>query len=315
VKRAALVLAAVCVALASPAAAFDHFNNFNLSGSASPGAFPNTPLNAGNSLEATMGYTLDAHDTAQVTLSMTGVPYVAKPETITKGVGVVKVRFSALCSPATPATQTVHEVVLRMWDSNQKEILSAHSGENVSLTFTCPATAAGAAKPDLVITSFGLEKWGTCAPGQMVYRFSVGVKNQGAATWPAGKQPAVVVKDMHLPNPDDFGTGVGINPPLNPGETRNVPVDVTYYAANPAHMTSGAPHPFRASVNDNKAVDESDYGNNAGPGPSTWNGMKVIEMGAPQNCPAPGKPPLAPHVVPGAPGRVVAPTPTPVPIR
>ena len=72
-KRIALVLAAVCAALASPAAAFDHFNNFNLSGNASPGAFPNAPLTSANSLEATMGYTLDAHDTAQVTISMTGV--------------------------------------------------------------------------------------------------------------------------------------------------------------------------------------------------------------------------------------------------
>jgi hypothetical protein len=311
----ALVLAAVCAALASPAAAFDHFNSFNLSGNASPGAFPNTPLNAGNSLEATMGYTLDAHDAAQVTLSMTGVPYVAKAETITKGVGVVKIRFSALCSPTTPATQTVHEVVLKMWDSGRKEILSAHSSENVSLTFTCPAAAAGAALPDLVITSFGLASWGTaCQPGQTLFTFSVGVKNQGNAAWSGPGRPALFVADMHLPNPGEFATGVAIDPPIAPGETRTIPVAVAYYTGNPGHIKTGAPHPFKVTVNADKKIAESNYTNNDGPGPATWNGMKVIEVGVPEAClPAP-KPTLAPHLNIGAPGRV-APTPTMVPIR
>jgi hypothetical protein len=317
VRRLVLVIA-VCLAAAFPAAAFDHFNNFNLSGNASPGAFPNTPLGPTNSLEATMGYTLDAHDTAQVTISMTGVPYEAKAATITKGVGVVKVRFSALCNPATPATQTVNEVVLKMWDSAKNEITSARSAEKVSLTFTCPATAVGVAKPDLVFTSYGFEKLGVCAPGQMVYRFSVGVKNQGTATWAPDKRPVVVVKDMHLPNPDDWGTGVAIDPPIAVGETRQMKIDVLYYAADPAHMAAPGTHPFRASVNDNKVVDESRFDNNIAPGPVTWNGIPVIQMsGLPPNCPPPAKPTLAPRLSTGAAGRVapLAPTPTPVPIR
>ncbi len=286
-KRAALVLA-VCLAAALPAAAFDHFNNFNLSGNASPGAMPNTPLGPTNSLEATIGYTLDQHDAAMVTVSLTGASYVSNPVKITKGVGTVKVRFSALCNPGTPATETVHEVVLKMWDAAQKEITSATSPQKVSLTFTCPATrVAGAGKPDLVLTSFGLQSYGTCAPGQMLFRFSVGVKNQGTGTWPATQHPAVVVKDMHPGVLDAWGTGVGIDPPLAPGQTKQMTVDVLYYAGNPSHMTGAAPHPFRATVNDNHVVDESNFGNNEAPGPATWNGMKVIQMGAPQGCPAP----------------------------
>lgn len=143
-KRAALVLA-VCLAAALPAAAGDRFDNFKLSGNASPGVpAPNTPLGPTNSLEATTGYTLDTHDAAMVTVSMTGVSYASSPVKITKGAGTVKVRFSALCKPGTPATQTVKEVVLKMWDAHQKEITSATSPQKVSLTFTCPA-----AKPNV----------------------------------------------------------------------------------------------------------------------------------------------------------------------
>lgn len=175
-----------------------------------------------------------------------------------------------------------------------------------------PAFAQGpppAGKPDLVITNFGLESWGTCAPGQWVYRFSVGVKNQGAGTW-AGSTPAVVVKDMHLPNPDDWGTGLGIDPPLKPGEARSLKLDVLYWAANPAHMTGAVPHPFRASVNDNRVVAESDFSNNLASAPATWNGIKVIQMGSPQGCP---KPTAARPATSGTTlGRSLAPTATPV---
>jgi hypothetical protein len=188
----------------------------------------------------------------------------------------------------------------------------------LALAFAFTVCAAGpafaqspppAGKTDLVITNFGLDSWGTCASGQWVYRFSVGVKNQGTGTW-SGAEPAIVVKDMHLPNPDDWGTGLGIDPPLKAGETRQFKVDVLYYAANPAHMTGGTPHPFRASVNDSHAVAESDFTNNLGPGPATWNGMKVIQMGAPEKCPKTitGKPGISTGPATG--GRAPAP-PTP----
>jgi len=144
-------------------------------------------------------------------------------------------------------------------------------------------------KPDLVLTSFGLSSWGKCAPGQTVFTFQVGVKNAGTTSW-SGAEPAVVVKDMHPGVLDAWGTGMGIDPPLKPGESRTLSIPVSFYSANPSHMTSAAPHPFRGTVNDNHAVSESDFGNNAGPGPATWNGMKVIEVGAPQGCPEPARP-------------------------
>jgi hypothetical protein len=285
VKTAVVVLAAaVLLAVASPAAAFDHFNSFNLSGNASAGAQPGAALDASNSLAATMGTTLDVHAAATATISIPGFPYVAKAQPVSKGIGTVTVRFSVLCGPKAAGTIAVHQVVARMYDSANQEIPSASSPENVSLTFTCPAVATAPpqrSRPDLVLTSFGFESSANCA-----YTFSVGVKNQGGSTW-SGVEPAVVVKDMHAGVLDAWGTGLGIDPPLAPGETRLVKVTVQPYSANPAHMTANAPHPFRATVNDNHVVDESNFGNDAAPGPATWNGMKVIMMGAPNGCGTP----------------------------
>lgn len=144
-------------------------------------------------------------------------------------------------------------------------------------------------KADLVITSFGLKSWGKCAPNQTVFTFDVVVKNQGGASW-VGIEPAVVVKDMHPGVLDAWGTGVGIDPPLKPGESRALSIPVSFYSANPSHMTSAAPHPFRATVNDNHIVDESNFTNDAGPGTTTWNGMKVIQVDKPKGCPAPTRP-------------------------
>ncbi len=141
-----------------------------------------------------------------------------------------------------------------------------------------------APKPDLIITAFGLQSWGTCAPGQTVFTFSVTVKNQGKASW-SGAEPAVVVKDLHPGVLDAWGTGIGIDPPLKPGEFKTLLVPMGYYAANPGHMTSNAPHPFQAVVNPEHAVAESNFLNNASPGPAVWNGIKVIMVGAPKGCP------------------------------
>lgn len=181
-----------------------------------------------------------------------------------------------------------------------------------ALAAALAASAAFAApppgQPDLVITSFGLASWGTkCSAGETMFTFSVGVKNQGTATWAGPDRPSVTVGDMHLPNPDDWGTGVAIDPPIKPGETRQIQVPVKYYAGNPTHMLTGGPHPYHAKVNRDKKIPESDFTNNDGPGPATWNGMKVIQVGAPSACqkaPAP--------IVTRAPA---APAPTPVPPR
>jgi hypothetical protein len=153
----------------------------------------------------------------------------------------------------------------------------------VSISFTNRAMAE--LKPDLVITSFGLKSWGTCAPGKTVFTFSVTVKNQGPASWTAGIEPVVVVKDMHPGVLDAWGTGIGIEPPIKPGESKTILVPISYYSGNPKHMTANAPHPFQAFVNSNHKVKESNYNNNAGPGPATWKGIKVIMVGAPQGCP------------------------------
>jgi hypothetical protein len=137
--------------------------------------------------------------------------------------------------------------------------------------------------PDLVITAFGLESWGRCLPGQTVFTFAVTVKNQGTASW-SGVEPAVVVKDLHAGVLDSWGTGKGIDPPLKPGELKTLHVPIKYYAANPHHMTADQPHPFNAVVNGNHVVAESNFRNNASPGPAVWHGTKVVMVGAPQGC-------------------------------
>ncbi len=142
--------------------------------------------------------------------------------------------------------------------------------------------AAPGPLPDLVITNFGLVSWGPCAPGQVVFTFSATVKNQGKAGW-SGREPALVVRDLHPGIMDAWGTGVGIDPPLRPGESRTLQVPIKYYSANPGHMGKGCPHPFQAVVNSNRAVLESNFDNNAGPGPAVWRGIKVI-MVCPDAC-------------------------------
>lgn len=182
----------------------------------------------------------------------------------------------------------------------------------VLATAAVPAAAQNTApspRPDLVITSFGLSSWGTaCQPGQTLFTFSVGVKNQGNAAWSGPDRPVLFVADMHLPNPGEFATGIAIDPPIAPGQTRTIPVALSYYTGNPGHITTGAPHPFKVTVNADKKIAESNYANNDGPGPVTWNGMKVINVGAPEACLKPAKP---------APVRAAPPAPTPtlVPIR
>jgi hypothetical protein len=136
-------------------------------------------------------------------------------------------------------------------------------------------------RPDLVITDFGLTSWGGCTSGQTVFTFGVGVKNQGNASW-SGVEPAVLVRDLHPGVLDAWGTGVGIDPPLAPGETRHLQVPIGYYFGNPGHM-GALGHPFQATVNANHIVHEGNYTNNAGPGPAVWNGIRVI-MVFPEAC-------------------------------
>lgn len=136
--------------------------------------------------------------------------------------------------------------------------------------------------PDLVITSFGLVSWGTCAPRETVFTFGVSVKNQGRASW-SGVEPAVFVTDIHPGLSAKWGASVNIHPPLKEGETKQILIPIPYYSANPRHMTTKVPHPFQATVNTNRVLNESNYKNNAGPGTVDWHGIKVI-MVTPSNC-------------------------------
>jgi len=138
-------------------------------------------------------------------------------------------------------------------------------------------------KPDLVITNFNLASWGPCTPGQTVFTFSVTFKNQGLGTW-SGAIPYLDVRDLHPDVTADWFYNVDIYPPLKPGETRTLQIPITYFSKNPAHMGRSCPHPFRAVINPNHAVQESNYDNNAGPGTAVWRGGVKVIMVCPDAC-------------------------------
>ncbi len=137
------------------------------------------------------------------------------------------------------------------------------------------------ALPDLVITQFGLSSWGKkkCEPGQVMFNFTMTVKNQGHASWTGDSN--VFARDLKYPG---WFTSV-VLPPLAPGASRTVDLPIMYYQQNPGVMSSGSPHPFQATVNDAPHMPtESDYANNAGPGPATYMGKKVIMVEVPKDC-------------------------------
>ena len=135
-----------------------------------------------------------------------------------------------------------------------------------------------------MISSFGLTSWGVCAPGKTVFTFQVTVKNAGNGVLPSS-EVVILVRDLKTSPAQDWGVGQGETYSLAPGATHTYTVAVGYYATNPAFMTTGAPHPFQATVNPNHTVPESNVNNDAGPGPATYQGHKVIMVGAPKGCP------------------------------
>ena len=127
-------------------------------------------------------------------------------------------------------------------------------------------------KPDLVIRSFGLKKWGVCAPRQPVFYFEVRVLNIGTAASPAVPKKALVeVFDQH--NKWRNGAKLGSIPP---GGSQSVLIPVFYLASDPKHMTTQALHPFQAIVDPLKLVAELNEANNR---------SMVIQVGAPKGCP------------------------------
>ncbi|HEX9627026.1 MAG TPA: CARDB domain-containing protein [Acidiferrobacterales bacterium] len=135
-----------------------------------------------------------------------------------------------------------------------------------------PAKPAGG-KPDLVVRRFALKRWGACKPNNAVMTFEVTVANIGTAPSPAIPGKALVqVRDQHGIN---WGNGKPLNA-IAPGASQTVEIPVYYIAADAAHMTAAAPHPFKAIADPLKLVDELNEGNND---------SGVLNMGAPAGCP------------------------------
>lgn len=146
-------------------------------------------------------------------------------------------------------------------------------------------------KPDLVIRSFGLRRWGPCRPGSAVMTFQVTIANVGDAPSPGsaalGNKALVQVMENSGAGPWGNGAFVG---PIPPGGSATVMVPVYYLQANPGHMTADAPHKFSAVADPLKLVAEkNEYNNRSAP----------IKTAAPRGCPGGVRPP--PRCKPGRP--------------
>ena len=149
-----------------------------------------------------------------------------------------------------------------------------------------PGIAAPRPLPDLTIANFGVDAKPAGA-GPCYLHFTVGVKNQGKASWPAAQHPAVLVRDQH--SGILWETGVGIDPPIPPGQTVQIEVPMKLPVPD-THVTAN-PHPFKAFVNTNKVVTESSYSNNSSD--AIVGSLKVINVDI-----SPCKPPAPTPVVP-----------------
>jgi hypothetical protein len=141
-------------------------------------------------------------------------------------------------------------------------------------------------KPDLVIRSFGLKKWGPCKPHSAVMTFQVTVANIGNAPSPSsaslGNKALVQVMEKNGSGP--WGNGAFL-PAIAPGKAATVDVPVYYLMSNPGHMTADAPHKFSAVADPLKLVAEKDEYNNR---------SKPITTAAPKGCPSIGRVPPGP---------------------
>lgn len=142
------------------------------------------------------------------------------------------------------------------------------------------AGTPGRGRPDLVIRSFGLKRWGACKPHSAVMTFQVTVANVGNAPSPSsaslGNKALVQVMENNGSGP--WGNGAML-PAIAPGKSATVMVPVYYLMSNPGHMTADAPHSFRAIADPLKLVPEKSESNNR---------SKPIKTGAPKGCPRPG---------------------------
>lgn len=144
-----------------------------------------------------------------------------------------------------------------------------------------PSTARAQAKPDLQVTAFGFSgptassvPKPSCEPGTVVYSFAVVVTNAGPGPSPSsaslGGKPLLTVAAQ-----DRAGWMASVPlPEIAAGKSVTVNADVLFLAADPAYMVK-ANHPFLATVDPGKLVDEADEANNT-KGPLT--------MGPPAGC-------------------------------
>jgi hypothetical protein len=126
--------------------------------------------------------------------------------------------------------------------------------------------------PDLFVRAVTFQPADTCVPRRPVYWFQVTVGNRGTAPSPAIPGKALVnVMDQDGSN---WGNG-GTLGPILPGGSATASIPIYYFAANPAHMRAAAPHPFRATVDPLRLVQEMNEGNNL---------SAVIRVPAPRGC-------------------------------
>jgi hypothetical protein len=156
----------------------------------------------------------------------------------------------------------------------------------LALTLASLSAAAQGSKPKLSITQYGLNTWGVCAPGKVVFTFLVTVKNTGSVSWPVNPSPGLIVRDLHTGIPPGSvigawsGEGYGINP-LAPGQSRTYTEHVYYNK----HITAYASHPFYAEIGPNASDHSNTFAVTPGPGPVVWHGHRVIMVGTPKGCP------------------------------
>ncbi len=166
------------------------------------------------------------------------------------------------------------------WEQIRIELPTASAGfksNKAEFEITCDGATRPRAekKPDLVVTEFGMKKWGACEPLSAVYTFQVTVKNIGTAASPSsaslGNKALVQAMASDYPG---WGNGAFLNA-LAPGASETVDIPVYYLQADPGFMVTHAPHPFKAIADPLGLVNESNEGNNT-KGP--------INMGAPKGC-------------------------------
>jgi hypothetical protein len=181
------------------------------------------------------------------------------------------------------------------WEQIRIEQPAASAGftsNKAAFEITCdgsPSTQPGGEKrADLVVTEFGMKKWGLCEPQGAVYTFQVTVKNQGTAASPSsaslGNKALVQAMASDYPG---WGNGAFLNA-LAPGASQTVDIPVYYLQADPGFMVTHAPHPFNAIADPLGLVNEGAAGeanNTKGP----------INMGAPKGCKKPAQPAAPAH--------------------